>query len=111
LPDGPNLQGPRPTEIRVKIPHHIKVGDARLAVARLEQAAQEANHRGLAGTVRAEEAENGAFCDLEADMVNGSEVAEPFGQPFTLDHHIAGHESIRWITSPKSNLPGLRKPA
>jgi hypothetical protein len=41
----------------------------------------------------------------------GREVAEPFGQPFALDHHFAGHESIRWITSPKSNPPGLRKPA
>jgi hypothetical protein len=44
-------------------------------------------------------------------MVNGREVAEPFGQPFALDHHFAGHESIRWITSPKSNPPGAKKPA
>jgi hypothetical protein len=30
----------------------------------------------------------------------GREVAEPFDQPFALDHHFAGHASIRWITSP-----------
>src|ERR1039458_7666442 len=90
---------------------HIQSGNTRLAVAGLEQTAQEANHRGFAGAVRAKEPEDGALGDLETDVVNGGEVAKPFGQPFALDHHFAGHESIRWITSPKSNPPGVRKPA
>ena len=33
--------------------------------------------------------------DLEADVIHGREVAEPFGQPFALDHRVAGHVDSR----------------
>src|ERR1035438_10544973 len=92
----------------LQLTRHVQAGNARLAVARLEQAAQEANHRGLAGAVRAEEPENGAFGYFETNVVNGGEVAEPFGQPFALDHHFAGHESIRWITRSEEHTSELQ---
>src|ERR1019366_1453151 len=49
----------------LQVTRHIQPGDARLAVARLEQAAQETNHRRFARAVRAEEAEDGSFGDLK----------------------------------------------
>ena len=79
----------------LQLPRDIQAADPRLPAARLEQSAQEPNHCGLARAIRAEKAKDGALLDLEADVINGREVAKPFGQPFALDHRLAGHGIIR----------------
>src|SRR5262249_57359827 len=46
-------------------------------------------HRGgLAGAVRAEEAEDLAATDVEADVVDRGEIAEPAGEPFRDDRRL-----------------------
>ena len=79
----------------LQLPGHIQAADPRQPAARLEQPAQKPYHRGLARTIRAEKAEDRALLDLEADVINGGEVAKPLGQPFTLDHRLACHGIIR----------------
>ena len=76
----------------VQLAHDIQAGDATLSFAGFEQPAQHANDGGLAGAVGAEKSENGAFLDFEGDVINGGEVAEPFGQPFAFNHCLACHE-------------------
>ena len=54
-----------------------------------EQAAQHAKGRGLAGAVGAEQAEDFAAMDLEADMIDRGECAEPPDQIVDLDDSAA----------------------
>ena len=75
----------------LQVARHIQAGDARLTVAGPEQAAEQADDGGFAGAIGTQETEDGALADLEADVVNGSEVAKPFGQPLALDHRVAWH--------------------
>ena len=55
------------------------------AVGRREQADQHADRRALAGAVGAEEREDRARRDLEAEIVDGREVAEALGEPGRAD--------------------------
>jgi hypothetical protein len=77
--------------------HGILQGAVRLAVdhrrarARQGEAEQRAQRRGLAGAVRAEEAEHPAGGGLEAEPVHRDVGAEALGQVADLEH--AGHAS------------------
>ena len=57
----------------------------RLALGRRQQAGQHLHGRRLAAAVRAEKAENLAVLDVEADVVDGGEIAEALGQPVGRD--------------------------
>ena len=65
-----------------------------------EQAAQHAERGRLAGAVGPEQAEDLAALDLEADVIDGGESAEPPDQIVDLDHRLVrGHRSVvrgRW---------------
>ena len=49
----------------------------------------------LVGHTSATRGRTTAMCLDWNDVVNGSEVAELLGQPFALDHRVAGHEYVR----------------
>ena len=61
----------------------------RLARGRRQQPGQHLHGRGLAATVRADEAEDLAALDGEAHVVDGGEVAEAAGQVARDDHGLA----------------------
>jgi hypothetical protein len=60
----------------VGIVDHVETTDAGATRTREQQRAQHAHHRGLAGTVRPQEAVDLAFAHLEIDPVDRREVAE-----------------------------------
>ena len=64
---------------------------ARATVGRQERG-EDANGRGLARTVRAEEPDNRSLGNEEVDAVERSEVAEPFDEAF------GGHAARRGLT-------------
>ena len=63
------------------------------AVVGPQQAAEHADERRLAAAVGAEEAADLARADLEVDVVDGREVAEPLGHPVHIDGKIVSHTS------------------
>ena len=58
------------------------------SLARRQEAGEHLHGRGLAAAVRAEEPEDFAARNLEADIVDGGEVAEPHGQVFGFDGEV-----------------------
>ena len=60
---------------------HVLAGDVRGAGVGLQQRGQDADGRGLAGAVGAEEGEHLARCDVEVDAVEHGEVAVGLAQP------------------------------
>jgi len=52
-----------------------------------KQGGEHPQHRGLAGPVRAEDAEDLSLHDLEVDPVDGAEIAERLGQPRSFNCH------------------------
>ena len=96
----------------------IQAEDDELAVADRRDAADHPHRRGLAGAVRAEEAERLARRDVEVDRVDGGELAEPLRQAAGMDQGrvgvairgspagLAGH--VQWVANlVPGNLDGL----
>src|SRR5215468_8093945 len=79
--------------------HAIEPEHRAFAFGRSEQSAQSFDQRRLARTVRAEEAEDFAFFDRDAHVVNGGEIAETNGQ--VLSCYRCVHQAI----SPGSRPP------
>jgi hypothetical protein len=63
----------------------VEAEDARGAAAGAEQGGEDADRRGLAGAVGAEQAVHGAALDAEVDAVDGARVAEVFEEGGGLD--------------------------
>src|SRR5262249_12509236 len=66
-----------------------------LAAGGVDQAEQHADQRGLARTVRPEQAVPVALAHLEADRAHGGNAAVALGQPAGPDHVRAGHARVR----------------
>lgn len=64
----------------------VEAGDFGGSFGGFEDAAEHADDGGFAGAVGAEEAKDGAFGDVEGDVVDGGEVAEAFGEVMAFDH-------------------------
>lgn len=69
----------------------FEIEDADAAGGRGEQAGEHLDHRGFAGAVGSEEAEELAGLDGKVDGVNGDEFAEPAGKIFGGDGDVTGH--------------------
>ena len=88
------------------------------AELRPKQAAQHADDRGLALSVRPEETEDRIVANGKRNMIHRREMAEALGQLFTFNHGFGGHGLERlqdckcglyFITA--SNLPPTILPA
>ena len=51
--------------------HRVVAGDGDRALARVDKGREHFEHRGLAGAVGADKADDLVFVDLEADLVDG----------------------------------------
>src|SRR5581483_3599130 len=60
-------------------PDNALAGEDQLAAGRREQAGDDVEERGLAGPVRADQAEHLALFDLNGDAADGAQAAEDFG--------------------------------
>jgi hypothetical protein len=69
----------------VLVTSRVQPGDPDGAAVRRAQPLDAFDGRGLAGTVRAQDAEDLAFFDGEADSVDGRGVAVPFDEVVDLD--------------------------
>src|ERR1051325_978250 len=69
----------------------VKTRKSCMTVAWLKQSAQHSNYRGFTRTIRSEETEDGTFGNFETDVIDGGEMAEPFGQLFAVDHDFISH--------------------
>ena len=63
----------------------VLASDPGRAAVGVQQPQQDADGRGLAGAVRAQEPENLALGDAERDLVHGAHASEALGEPFDLD--------------------------
>ena len=70
---------------------HVEPGDARAARVRLEQGGEDAHRRRLAGTVGAEQAEDGALLRVEVDAVEGDDFSVGLGEASGGDGGL-GHD-------------------
>ena len=75
---------------RGSVPDHVEPGNARRAAVRREQRREDAYGRGLAGPVRAEQAQHGAPWYLEVDPVEGVHVLERLPKVVSFDGCV-GH--------------------
>src|SRR5262249_27251157 len=82
----------RPTHIEWLI-EHIEAADPRRALARREEARENAHGRGLPSAVRAEESDDFAFADLEADLIERTERSETLRQIVRVNHHVGSHRA------------------
>ena len=69
-----------------RVGHHIVTGDGNVAVRGGQVAREDPHGRAFSGAVRAEEAHDFAFVDLEADAFHGVEAAVILGQIIYFDH-------------------------
>src|SRR5262249_26824821 len=72
--------------------HHVEAGDAGDAAGGRQVTGEDAQGRGLAGSVRAEKADDLTFLDVKGDVRDGLDRAEVLGEPFDLDHG-----TILWV--------------
>jgi hypothetical protein len=63
------------------------------AAVRREDRGEDADRRGLAGPVRAEEAEDRPAGDVEIDPVQRDDVPEPLAQSLDVDRGVS-HEGV-----------------
>jgi hypothetical protein len=69
---------------------HVVSGDARRALRRLEQRAEDLDGRRLASAVGTEKSEDLACWDRERDVIHSRQVAEAVNQPLDIDGKIDG---------------------
>ena len=72
----------------------VAAGDQRAAAGRLQQPAQHLDRRGLAGPVRAEEAEDLTALDAQRELVDGAHLAEATGQAVGDDDGVQSARSF-----------------
>ena len=80
---------------RVALTANVVAEDPRLAAVDRQQRRQHVQHHGLAGTVRAEHAEDLTFPDGEVDVVHGAVRAERLRQAAGLDSRVLSNRSRR----------------
>ena len=80
----------------------VEAADRRRPGGRVEEAAEHADGRGLAGSVGPEKAEDPAAVDIEGDRIDGREVAEPLRERLDLDR-MFGHGAP--VLSPDLSSP------
>ena len=103
-----DLERARQPEVAVAIGRQcgdIAAIEADSAAVRGDLAGQQADQRGLAGAVRADDGVEFAARDVERDGVRGDDAAEALGQPFDLQQRL-GH-GARLSNSPA--MPPCRK--
>lgn len=81
---------------RVGVPDHVDARDDRPAAVGAQQGRQAADRGGLSRAVRPEQAEHGAFGDIEVDAVQSPYVAEGLDQPFGIDGAWHMSSPRRW---------------
>ena len=69
----------------MRLAGHVDAEDLGVARVDRQQRREHPQHRGLAGAVRPEDAEDLALADLEVDAVDGAQVAERLHQPARVD--------------------------
>ena len=111
LPDGQlHVQGvllrhdAEPGPDRRAVGHRVHAQDRQLAPARRRDAADHPHGRGLAGAVRAEEAERLTPPELEIDPVHGGEITEPLGQV------VSANKDLRFRHARDTTRQGLSVP-
>src|SRR5207247_1494878 len=65
---------------------HVEACDNRLSLGGRHEAGQNPHGRRLSSPIRAEKAENFAAFDAEADVLNGRDSTEAFGEVLNLNH-------------------------
>src|SRR5688572_7856526 len=83
----------RRADLRI-LPPQAETRDIRGAGRGADERAQEAQRRGLACSVRTEEAEDLALADLEVESIDGDEIAEALRELLGTDHGLHVPESI-----------------
>ena len=82
----------------------VEPGDGGAALGRLAERGEDADRGGLAGAVVAEQAEDGAGRDVEVEVAQRPQVAEPLAQPGRGDATGCGRSvglatsSARWLS-------------
>src|SRR5690242_13960992 len=76
--------------------------DSGSALGRLQDSAEHPDHSGFPRAIRPEKAKDRSFTDAKRNVIDCREAAEPFGQPFALDHRF------RHITLPLPLPLGFR---
>src|SRR5262249_22304935 len=66
-------------------PSRRRIGDLGRPAGDGLEPAENAQHGGLAATGRTDDREEGAFLDLDRDIVDGHEIAKPFDQMIDAD--------------------------
>ncbi|MGY4486384.1 hypothetical protein ACVWWR_005575 [Bradyrhizobium sp. LM3.2] len=75
-------------------PDMVAAVDQNLALVRLQEAVEEIEQRGLAGTVGADDAEDLVLVQLEADILHGLEATERAREVANLKHDLAGRGAL-----------------
>src|SRR5690242_4644515 len=82
--------------------------DSGSAFGRLQDSAEHPDHSGFPRAIRPEKAKDRSFTDAKRNVIDCREAAEPFGQPFALDHrfrHITlPLPSTSWFSSAQSTF-------